>query len=298
MINRGNQSNDNRADNLYREIFSRNRGLINEDEQSLLRRSTVAIAGVGGVGGLLAERLIRIGIGRLKISDPGDFQKSNFNRQYGASMVTLDHNKAEIVSRQLADINPTAQIVWDKTGISDESSANVFIHDADFIIDEMDFGMFKQSIRLQRAARQQNKYYFFTSAIGFGAMIVIFDPRGLTLEEFDDLPIDVNLDEVEKINVSIERIVPNIPAYLHVSIREDLEDICAGRRTGPSSSVGVGLASILAANEAVNIILRKRDIRVAPLFIQADFMDYNITVGNIKSETTKNKNRYGDTYQI
>lgn len=298
MINRGNQSNDNRADNLYREIFSRNRGLINEDEQSLLRRSTVAIAGVGGVGGLLAERLIRIGIGRLKISDPGDFQKSNFNRQYGASMVTLDHNKAETVSRQLADINPTAQIVWDKTGISDESSANVFIHDADFIIDEMDFGMFKQSIRLQRAARQQNKYYFFTSAIGFGAMIVIFDPRGLTLEEFDDLPIDVNLDEVEKINVSIERIVPNIPAYLHVSIREDLADICAGRRTGPSSSVGVGLASILAANEAVNIILRKRDIRVAPLFIQADFMDYNITVGNIKSETTKNKNRYGDTYQI
>ena len=298
MINRGNQSNDNRADNLYREIFSRNRGLINEDEQSLLRRSTVAIAGVGGVGGLLAERLIRIGIGRLKISDPGDFQKSNFNRQYGASMVTLDHNKAETVSRQLADINPTAQIVWDKTGISDESSANVFIHDADFIIDEMDFGMFKQSIRLQRAARQQNKYYFFTSAIGFGAMIVIFDPRGLTLEEFDDLPIDVNLDEVEKINVSIERIVPNIPAYLHVSIREDLADICAGRRTGPSSSVGVGLASILAANEAVNIILRKRDIRVAPLFIQADFMDYNITVGNIKNETTKNKNRYGDTYQI
>lgn len=298
MINRGNQSNDNRADNLYREIFSRNRGLITEDEQSLLRRSTVAIAGVGGVGGLLAERLIRIGIGRLKISDPGDFQKSNFNRQYGASMVTLDHNKAETVSRQLADINPTAQIVWDKTGISDESSANVFIHDADFIIDEMDFGMFKQSIRLQRAARQQNKYYFFTSAIGFGAMIVIFDPRGLTLEEFDDLPIDVNLDEVEKINVSIERIVPNIPAYLHVSIREDLADICAGRRTGPSSSVGVGLASILAANEAVNIILRKRDIRVAPLFIQADFMDYNITVGNIKNETTKNKNRYGDAYQI
>jgi molybdopterin/thiamine biosynthesis adenylyltransferase len=298
VINRGNQSNDNRADNLYREIFSRNHGLITEDEQSLLRRSTVAIAGVGGVGGLLAERLIRIGIGRLKISDPGDFQKSNFNRQYGASMVTLDHNKAETVSRQLADINPTAQIVWDKTGISDESSANVFIHDADFIIDEMDFGMFKQSIRLQRAARQQNKYYFFTSAIGFGAMIVIFDPRGLTLEEFDDLPIDVNLDEVEKINVSIERIVPNIPAYLHVSIREDLADICAGRRTGPSSSVGVGLASILAANEAVNIILRKRDIRVAPLFIQADFMDYNITVGNIKSETTKNKNRYGDTYQI
>jgi tRNA A37 threonylcarbamoyladenosine dehydratase len=133
VINRGNQSNDNRADNLYREIFSRNHGLINEDEQSQLRRSTVAIASVGGIGGLLAERLIRTGIGRLKISDPGNFQKRNFNRQYGTSMITLDHNKSETVSQQLADINPTVQIVWDKPGISGESSANVFIHDADFM---------------------------------------------------------------------------------------------------------------------------------------------------------------------
>jgi hypothetical protein len=48
-------------------------------------------------------------------------------------MITLDHNKSETVSQQLADINPTVQIVWDKPGISGESSANVFIHDADFM---------------------------------------------------------------------------------------------------------------------------------------------------------------------
>jgi len=59
-------SGDNRADTLYKEIFFRNGGLINETEQNILRRSSVAIAGVGGVGGLLAERLIRIGIGRIK----------------------------------------------------------------------------------------------------------------------------------------------------------------------------------------------------------------------------------------
>jgi tRNA A37 threonylcarbamoyladenosine dehydratase len=124
-------------------------------EQNILRRSSVAIAGVGGVGGLLAERLIRIGIGRIKITDPGTFEKSNFNRQFGSSMNTLDQNKAEVVYQQLKDINPDAEIIYDKVGISDESSANKFIHDADMIIDEMDFGMFKQSIRLQRAARQQ-----------------------------------------------------------------------------------------------------------------------------------------------
>jgi molybdopterin/thiamine biosynthesis adenylyltransferase len=283
----GNPFHDPQADILYKDIFSRNAGLITETEQSLLRHSTVAIAGVGGVGGLLAERLIRIGIGRLKITDPGNFEKSNFNRQFGSSMVTLDHNKAEAVYEQLKDINPTAQIIWDKIGISDESSANGFIHDADFIIDEMDFGMFKQSIRLQRTARQQNKYYFFTSAIGYGALIAIFDPKGLTLEEFDDFPTNVNLDGGEKLKVSIERIVPNILTYNSVSLHEVLTNIYDGIRTVPTSSVGVGLASVLAANEAVNIILKKREIPVAPRYIHADLMDYRVTVGNIKTETLK-----------
>ena len=297
MQKQGNPFHDSQADILYKDIFSRNAGLINETEQSLLRHSTVAIAGVGGVGGLLAERLIRIGVGRLKITDPGNFEKSNFNRQFGSSMVTLDHNKAEAVYEQLKDINPTAQIIWDKIGISDESSANVFIHDADFIIDEMDFGMFRQSIRLQRAAREQKKYYFFTSAIGYGALIAIFDPKGLTLEEFDDFPINVNLDGGEKLKVSIGRIVPNILSYNSISLHEVLTDIYAGKRTVPTSSVGVGLASILAANEAVNIILKKREIPVAPRYIHADLMDYRMTVGNIKTETSKNKTHSGDIHQ-
>ena len=265
MQKQGNPFHDSQADILYKDIFSRNAGLISEAEQSLLRRSTIAIAGVGGVGGLLAERLIRIGVGRLKITDPGIFEKSNFNRQFGSSMITLNHNKAAVVYEQLKDINPTAQIIWDKIGISDESSANVFIHDADFIIDEMDFGMFKQSIRLQRAARQQNKYYFFTSALGYGALIAIFDPKGLTLEEFDDLPVNVNLDGVEKLKVSIERVVPNILTYNSVSLHEVLADIYTGKRTIPTYSVGVGLASSLAANEAVNIILKKREILLRPV---------------------------------
>ena len=68
-------SGDNQANILYKEIFFRNGGLISETEQDILRRSSVAIAGVGGVGGLLAERLVRIGIGRIKITDPGTLRK-------------------------------------------------------------------------------------------------------------------------------------------------------------------------------------------------------------------------------
>ncbi|HJX36295.1 MAG TPA: ThiF family adenylyltransferase [Dehalococcoidales bacterium] len=288
MQKREKPSGDNQADTLYKEIFFRNSGLISETEQNILRRSSVAIAGVGGVGGLLAERLVRIGIGRIKITDPGTFEKSNFNRQFGSSMNTLDQNKAEVVYQQLKDINPNAEILYDKVGISDESSANKFIHDADMIIDEMDFGMFKQSIRLQRAARQQNKYYFFSSAIGYGALIAIFDPKGLTLEEFDGLPANADLDSIEKLKISLERVMPLVPAYIKLAARQVLQEVYAGKRAVPTSSVGVGLTSILTANEAINILFKKREITIAPHYLYIDLMDQRFIVGNMQTANPSN----------
>ena len=57
-------------DKQYNEIFSRNIGIITASDQEKLLKSTIAIAGVGSVGGLLAERLIRMGVGRLKQLQP------------------------------------------------------------------------------------------------------------------------------------------------------------------------------------------------------------------------------------
>jgi tRNA A37 threonylcarbamoyladenosine dehydratase len=56
--------------NFDSEIFSRNIGILTEAEQEKLHQTTVGVAGVGGIGGFLSERLIRMGIGRLKITDP------------------------------------------------------------------------------------------------------------------------------------------------------------------------------------------------------------------------------------
>ena len=49
----------------YEEMTQRNIGILSCEQQGKLRQSTVAIAGVGGVGGLTAERLVRLGIGGL-----------------------------------------------------------------------------------------------------------------------------------------------------------------------------------------------------------------------------------------
>ena len=268
-------------DKQYSDIFSRNIGIISEAEQEKLRQSTIAIAGVGGVGGLLAERLIRMGVGQLKIADPGTYEKSNFNRQFGASMTSLGHNKAETVFHQIRDINPQAKIDYITTGIISETDANQFVRGSDLVIDEMDFGLFKQSIRLQRAARQRGKYYFYASAIGFGAMVVVFPPKGFTLEEFDNVPLNVDLSSIEKLNVPLERAMPLLPSYITVEDPSVFQDIYSGKRGAPTTSVGVGLASIMAASEAVNLILEKKDIVIAPNYKYIDLLDQRFFIGKI-----------------
>jgi molybdopterin/thiamine biosynthesis adenylyltransferase len=265
-------------DNQYRAIFSRNIGLFTEAEQDKLRKSTIAIAGVGGVGGLAAERLIRLGVGRLKITDPGDWEESNFNRQFGSSMLNLGQNKAEVVFKQIKDINPQAHIFHSNTGITNENDANLFADGCDFVIDAMDHGLFKQSILLQRAARHRGIHYLFTAAIGFGALSVVFDPQRLTLEEYNNLPLDVDIDDPEKLRVPLERIVPIIPSY--ATDITMLNEIIAGKRPVPTNSIGAGLAAILAASEAINVILEK-DVPKAPNYTYLDLVDRRLVAGTI-----------------
>jgi len=269
-------------DDLYKAIFCRNIGFFSESEQDKLRRSTIAIAGMGGVGGLLVERLIRLGVGQLKITDPGAFEESNLNRQFGSSMLNLGQNKAEVVFTQIRGINPQARIHCSNTGITTENDASLFASDCDLVIDEMDFIAFRQSILLQRAARHRGIHYLFASAIGFGALVVIFDPQGLTLEEYNKLSPDVDLNDAEKLKVPLERIAPIIPSYAAaIATPDTVEKIVAGEKPGPTTSIGAGLASILAANEAINVILNKRDIAKAPEYTYIDLFDRQFIVGTV-----------------
>jgi len=271
-------------DDLYKAIFSRNLGFFSELEQEKLRRSTIGIAGMGGVGGLLAERLTRLGVGQLKIIDPDTFERSNLNRQFGSSMLNLGQNRAEAVFQQTKDINPSAWIDYSKSGIKTANDAESFVAGCDLVIDEMDFGSFKESIFLQRAARRRGIYYMFALDIGFGALAVIFDPNGLTLEEYDKLPPDVDLEDSQGKIVPLERICPIIPSYaapLSDEADRIMREVLAGDRSAPTNSIGVGLASILASVEAINILLGKRVVLSAPQYTYIDLIDRRFLIGSV-----------------
>lgn len=272
------------VEDLYRSIFSRNIGFFTESEQDKLRKATVAIGGVGGIGGLLAERLIRLGVGHLRITDPEDFDISNLNRQFCSSLSNLGRNKAEVVYSQIKDINSQARIDWNGNGIKTQKDVEFLLNGCEVVVDAMDFGLFRESVMLQREARRRGIYYLFACAVGFGALVVVFDPRGQTLEEYNGVPADADLNDAESLKPPLERICPVIPSYAVPMSPEGqriIREIIIGERAASSNSIGVGLASVVTANEVVNIIIRKRDIPTAPHYTYVDLIDRRFLLGTM-----------------
>ncbi len=64
-----------------REEFSRSALLLGEKAVEMLSQKTVAVFGVGGVGGFVVEALARSGVGALHLVDHDTVSLSNINRK-------------------------------------------------------------------------------------------------------------------------------------------------------------------------------------------------------------------------
>ena len=87
--------------------YERN-GIITDDEQNRLKRTKVAIVGLGGLGGYVAEQLVRLGIGELVLVDGDVFNESNLNRQLFSTEAAIGHSKAEVANARLKAIDSEA----------------------------------------------------------------------------------------------------------------------------------------------------------------------------------------------
>jgi sulfur carrier protein ThiS adenylyltransferase len=74
------------------------------------QKSTVAIAGAGGIGSVVAISLARVGVGRLIIADYDAIEPSNLNRQqYFQDQIGMP--KVEALRENLLRINPNADYI-------------------------------------------------------------------------------------------------------------------------------------------------------------------------------------------
>lgn len=92
------------------EAFERTIQLLGEDAFDRLQQSRVILFGVGGVGGWIAETLIRSGVGHLTVVDFDVVQESNLNRQLAATTGCIGEKKVMAMRRRLLEVIPSADV--------------------------------------------------------------------------------------------------------------------------------------------------------------------------------------------
>ena len=115
----------------------RARMLLGESAMDRLRKSHVAVFGLGGVGSWCAEALARSGVGRMTLVDQDTVSVSNINRQLCALESTVGMPKAEVVARRLRDINPQIKINC-IAGRYEAADRERFLADYDYVVDAID----------------------------------------------------------------------------------------------------------------------------------------------------------------
>ncbi|BFH67468.1 MAG: tRNA threonylcarbamoyladenosine dehydratase [Paenibacillus dendritiformis] len=118
--------------------FSRTELAIGPEGLDKLKNSTVAVLGIGGVGGIAAEALARTGIGRIIMIDKDVVDITNVNRQIHALTTTVGQKKAELMRERIKLINPECDAIALNMFYTEETYEELFAYDLDYVVDASD----------------------------------------------------------------------------------------------------------------------------------------------------------------
>ncbi|MDY6973090.1 MAG: ThiF family adenylyltransferase, partial [Thermodesulfobacteriota bacterium] len=166
------------------EAFSRNIGLLTQDEQQRLGEARVAVPGMGGVGGVHLITLVRTGVGKFNISDFDTYEAANVNRQFGARIPDFGRPKLEVMTEHALSINPHLEIQGFPEGITRENIDD-FLEGVEVVIDGLDFFNFDVRRLLFNEARRKGVYVITAGPMGFSSAMLIFSPhKGMGFDEY------------------------------------------------------------------------------------------------------------------
>lgn len=123
--------------------FSRTELAIGPEGLDILKNSTVAVLGIGGVGGMAVEALARSGVGRLILIDKDVVDITNVNRQIHALTTTVGQLKADLMVERIKLINPECDAIALNMFYTEETYEELFKYDIDYVIDASDTIIYK-----------------------------------------------------------------------------------------------------------------------------------------------------------
>jgi molybdopterin/thiamine biosynthesis adenylyltransferase len=240
---------------LTNKNFERNIGLLSVDQQQKLFDSHAVVAGVGGMGGVAAEALVRMGIGTLTIVDHDNYELSNVNRQIHCTEKTIGRPKVDVVGERLIEINSGLKL--HKHHFLSEENVGEIVNGADILINGMDD--IKASITLERCARSK-RVTIVDAWITPYASVFVMTPESTHWEDFLDFPTKNKRvdqisreDAVECLRREVEFTLSHFEPYTIIA-EEVVNEIIEGRVARPSLVPVVWLSGTLMANEAMKIL--------------------------------------------
>jgi len=119
--------------------MSRTQLMLGDDLVEKLMVKNVLVVGLGGVGGICAEMIVRAGVGKMTIVDNDTIDASNINRQIPALHSTVSQSKAQVLAARLMDINPLLELTILEVFVEDASMLELIEKEAwDYVVDCID----------------------------------------------------------------------------------------------------------------------------------------------------------------
>ena len=230
--------------------FDRTRLLLGSVAMEKLKSARVAIFGLGGVGGYVAEALARCGIGSLELVDHDTISETNINRQILALHSTVGLPKAEAARQRVLDINPEAEVTARQEFYGPDTAHLFDFSKYDYVVDAIDTVTGK--LALIDACKKANTPIL--CCMGTGNKLDASRFRIADISKTSVCPLarimrkecaKRGYRDIKVLYSTEDAITPNLT-------EEDLKEMPEGRRTIPGSvSFVPSVAGLLIAGEVV-----------------------------------------------
>ncbi len=158
--------------------YLRSYGTVGLEGQIKLLNSTVAVIGLGGLGGGVVEGLARMGIGRIVVVDGDTFIDHNFNRQLLSKESAVGQSKAEAAKARVAEINVSVEVIAHTTYLTQENLAEI-LTGVDVVVDALD--RLPTRLMLQEGVQQLGIPLVHGAIAGYMGQVMTIFPEDLGL---------------------------------------------------------------------------------------------------------------------
>ncbi len=155
-----------------RERYARQLVLADWDQEKL-KRARVFIAGVGGLGSVIALYLAAAGVGHLHLCDGDRVERSDLNRQVLYAENALGQLKADAAKRRLSALNSDIEIVAAAENIT-EKNIDKLVGECDLLIDGLD--NMEGRFLLNSVSIKRKVPYLYGAVQGWEGFVGLFHP--------------------------------------------------------------------------------------------------------------------------